>query len=344
MAEKEYRDLHSEMAQEVKLPIGGAIVIPPHRTDLIAGAGLVYKDLGIDWSEYLPEGELQQVNGVDLYDCVSNGSVEAVEVQLNAFLIEGLLSENAKNWLIENGYLVNGKFDLSERYIAKLSGTDPQWGNTWQNVADAIRHWGVVPESKWDSNVSSIGEFYKDVPQSVKDLGLEFLKWFDITYEIVSQGMPLNRETIAYHLKHAPLQVIGFVCSGWNTQNPVKSCPPGGGQHCTLLYSLGSYNVLDTYVIYLKTLTDDYPLNFAGKIIIKEKSMISLDLIKKWLQGFYQAVGWTWDSSAWSIQRQNAILKDPVTEGKNFGIATKNNLGQLSSGWKKILINIIEKM
>ena len=132
-----------------KLPIGGAIIIPPHRTDLIAGSvsELPWEDLDIKWGNFLPEGELQKVNGLDLYDCVSNGSVDGVGVQIDGLLSKGLISQYNLNWLIDNNYFENGRINLSERHIAKLSGTSPQWGNTWQNVADAIRHYGVVPET-----------------------------------------------------------------------------------------------------------------------------------------------------------------------------------------------------
>lgn len=116
-----------------------------------------------DWRPYLPVFEHQRKT-IETNACVSFGTLSALE------MIHNLL------WNIEPNY--------SDRFMAKISETDPNSGNTPKKVSEAIKNYGTVPEDDW-SFAEPLEEYYKDIPQSVKDIGKEWTKWYGFGYEWV---------------------------------------------------------------------------------------------------------------------------------------------------------------
>ena len=81
-----------------------------------------------DWRPYLPVFEHQRKK-IETNACVSFGTLSALE------MIHQLL------WQVEPNY--------SDRYLAKISKTDPAVGNTPKKVSKAVKDYGSVPEEDW---------------------------------------------------------------------------------------------------------------------------------------------------------------------------------------------------
>lgn len=133
----------------------------------------------------LPENETQHSVYMDTMACVTFASMNAYETLMNATLE----TNPHKDWLIEKGYVVNGKLNFSDRFIAVLSGTTRQ-GNTGQKVLQTIRENGLIPESMHPyprtqrTPVFDWDDYYNPelITQEMKDLGQEFLSRFETQY------------------------------------------------------------------------------------------------------------------------------------------------------------------
>jgi len=245
----------------------GVIIAPPAPTDYIAGVQSTI-DFEIvnptgDWTEYLPDNEMQIGTYFDTKACVSFSGNNTIETQLNR-------SKTEWQWLESNGYIENGRVNLSDRFLAKMSGTT-QDGNTLQKVCDTLRHAGAVPEKDWPyprlqrTPVFDWGDFYAEIPQEVINKGQQFLEKFEIQYEWV-------QDDFAKHLKQAPLQIAIGLCQPWDDNVAGCGIKPAG--HAIMLYGIDEgYKVLDQYEPYQKFLQPDYQIPWIMKIIIKPKNM-----------------------------------------------------------------------
>lgn len=239
----------------------------------IAGqeTGITYQEVNpsSDWSIYLPEKESQNFNGFDTSACVTFSATNCLEIQLNYMANNKLISDEVIAKMVELKYIENGKFNFSDRFTAKLSGTTPL-GNTLQNVWDSIRKDGLVPESLWPSaGHESWTSFYSEIPQEVKDFGKNILKYFDFKYEWIvtgNCGSP-DLDFLKYHLKQSPLQVAHPLC-GRDEVGQMKVCPAGVcmTQHATTIYNISSkIEDFDHYYPYL----NQYPLNYTFPWVMK---------------------------------------------------------------------------
>lgn len=282
-------------------------------TDWRVGA-ITYHDLGVDWTNYLPTNEKQSL-GFDTFGCVTFSALNVIETQINYLIKENKLPETHVKFLKENGYIdENNIVNFSDRFIAKLSGTTKE-GNTQNDVAYTIHKSGLIPESKYPFVANSFEEYYQTVPKDLINLGKKFLNYFDVSYEwSVIYGRTKNvYETIAFHLKQAPIQITSPVCPTWYS-GTVKSCPLDIPQHATVVYSeTNLYNILDQYEPFKKTLAKDYPVLYAMKIMPVVKQVFDvpelptlpsnptendksafLDRVLAWLKSLSQALSKGW--------------------------------------------------
>jgi hypothetical protein len=162
----------------------------------------------LDWQQYYSKGEWQLGLYFDSMACVSFSANKVVEAIMNYQIAKGIMSQESFAWLSDNGYLTHGLVNLSDRFLAKVSGTTRQ-GNSGDKVANALRHSGAVPEAVWPfpreqrTPVFDWNDFYSEIPQKVINLGLEFVKRFNIQYEFVNtSGNKDMKESLVY----APLQ------------------------------------------------------------------------------------------------------------------------------------------
>ena len=156
----------------------------------LVGASLPYEERNPsgNWSSWIPVGEWQRqrtINDVrDTMACVSFSALNSIETQIE--------------------FLTGLQVNFSDRFTAKMSGTTTS-GNYLYKVADSIRKDGLLVEEDWAWPENfSWDEYYKEIPQELKDKAKNILEAIDIKYEWI----PLNKAEILKHLKQSPLQTV----------------------------------------------------------------------------------------------------------------------------------------
>ncbi|NQS88354.1 hypothetical protein HQ584_00980 [Patescibacteria group bacterium] len=187
-----------------------------------------------DWQRYLPVMEQQNI----LFEpsaCVSFGITSALE------MIHNLL------WQVEPNY--------SDRYVAKISDTDPDAGNTPKKVSEAIREYGTVPEEDWPMT-KTLEEYYKDIPVSIKDIGEEWTENYGFGYEYT------DADKLKEALKRSP---VGCAVSAWEQNEAGEYVFFGQYNHwcvCVAFDEQDRMIVWDSYDSGLKTLEKGFPVGF----------------------------------------------------------------------------------
>ena len=125
----------------------GLFIEPPKGTDYVAGDGNLgseiinptgnWEPFIIDWEHQAPRFETNA--------CASFGWIDAVQALKKHF--DG------------------GQFNLSDRFLAKISGTDPKRGNSPQKVAQTFReNWSCLEEDWPMEGINTIEDYYKNPP------------------------------------------------------------------------------------------------------------------------------------------------------------------------------------
>lgn len=183
-----------------------------------------------DWRLYLPLGEEQARGNTETMSCVSHSACNAIEIivlLLNTLDEMGQANEEQKGIVQvfkHFGILrqVDGvwRANSSDRYVAKMSGTGYN-GNTLKAVADAIRHYGLIPDEKW-SFVEGWNNYYSEVPLNLQNAGIKLSDYIDFNYEWASNTILLDS------LQYAPTQNSVFAWNGtrdgvyYRVENPLN--------------------------------------------------------------------------------------------------------------------------
>lgn len=240
------------------VPQSGYIPEEPSSEDYLAGT--LPHEIRLEsgkWEEYLPDGERQSNPFVfDTMSCVTFACLNSLETQLRLLT----LPEEHKKFLFDNGYYKDGKINFSDKFTAIISKTT-QRGNTYRNVADAIKSFGLIPETLLPFKNEQSWEEYHNPAQITLDhktLGWDFLEFFDIGFEVTLSNTNDKeidrdeRDDIEFHLKHAPL-IISI---------------PNPGTHAVMLPSF--YNIFDTYEPFYKPGKKN--IHFVYKLVITPKT------------------------------------------------------------------------
>lgn len=284
------------------LPVLGA---RPIERDYVAGvlSGIPYEVRLADgrWLLYRSQGEQQHSVYMDSMGCVSFSFNNGVEENINWHNSEGRLSEEVIKRLLPDVedqkkfrlfFNANGQADLSDRALAKLSGTTMQ-GNTMSKVARKGRNI-AIPETVWPypveqrTPVFDWDDFYSDIPQDIVD---EYSRVFFSVFTIRTEFIPANFESIAYHLKQGPVQIAAGWCPGWGTERPITACDKHN-QHATLIDGItdGNYNDFDHYKPFDKLLAPDYNIDGALKIIVDINQPITQPIMQVKENYLYQLI------------------------------------------------------
>ena len=198
-----------------------------------------------DWRPYLPQLEHQRKK-IETQACVSFGTLSALE------MIHKLL------YFVEPNY--------SDRFIAKMSETDPNGGNTPKKVSETIKHAGTIPEMDYPF-ADSLGEYYQDVPSTLKYLGKVWLGKYGFGYEWVAKDK----------LKEAlPRSPVGCAVNAWNQNEKGEYIRLGSSNHWCVLVAYDEADrpvIWDSYDEGLKTLEKDYELDFPQMYVLKKKEI-----------------------------------------------------------------------
>lgn len=226
-----------------------------------------------NWEQYLPETEKQYSTKVDFLDCVTmSGPDHCIATQLNYLLKTNQLSDEAVNFFQDEGYIKNGLFSLSSRFNAKMNGTDKLKGQYLYAAADHVKNEGILPEMDWPTTDDmSWDEFYKEIPQPLKDKAKKSKLYIDIKYQFV------NDDQIPTQIKIAPIQIATQICPGWDSGNVVQKCSGLPLAHATMLYGYdanGNFKDFDHYWPYKQILEKNYELPHNLQYVVKTKNLL----------------------------------------------------------------------
>lgn len=222
-----------------------------------------------NWKQWMTDDELQKQNNFESMSCVSQSAINTIQAQLNWLLNHGM-SDAGKSFLYNNGYIIDGKIQISKRHVAIMSNTSPD-GNYFTTVGDAIRlhkdgnGYGLIPESMLPFDGANSWTTYYDktkITDAMLALGREFLNYFQVNYHwLYTEGDGTSYEQRrAIRLEH------------------LKQCPEWVGMngHATIDY-MGVNKVKwvkkDSYSPFDKIMAWEYDPPFAMGLIIDNKPM-----------------------------------------------------------------------
>lgn len=234
--------------------------------DFMAGANspiiLEPRNTTLNWLPFCGTPEKQSFPWGDTMGCVSFSAVHhCAAPQLNWALANNLLPKAALDFFTHNGYIIDGtSFNLSERFTVVKSDTSLD-GNSAQNVLQAIRKFGIVPEGACPNTLPASREAYFTVSSEAIRLGQESLKY-------ISWGWQGILEPTKY-LVQAPIMGFLPVCPGWGSDDPVKGCTQPM-QHAIGIFQPSDPNIhiLDTYAPFTKQLAPNYPIPALFQLVM----------------------------------------------------------------------------
>lgn len=259
----------------------GFIAQDPRETDFIAGSSSVVPlnhPTG-DWFNSLPSDERQSGVYFDSMACVTFSAINVIETQINWMVQTGKIPPATLKSMQDLGYFKDGVVNFSDRFIAKVSGTT-RVGNYLVAVWDAIRKYGLIPESDWTFNPAQRtpafdwDDYYAPIPQALLDKGLKFLELFDVSYEWLVTGGQATPKQFKEWLKGGPIQIASSTCPGWN-DGTVAACDRAVN-HATMVYNVSDsgISIFDQYAPFSKTLANDYKIPYAMRGVVSVKSSI----------------------------------------------------------------------
>lgn len=229
----------------------------------------------LDWSPYLPDGELQYDTLQDFMNCVTFSAIHVIETQVNKDINDGKYKQEALDYFESAGYLEDGKFRCSVRYSSTMNGTTKQ-GQYMSVAGEGIRTHDknpelahgllpnkdlpMLPNMTWE-------EYYAPITADLILKAKKIYDYMDITYNWVDQY------NIPDALLNAPIQVATAVCPVWEVDTPIKACG-GACAHCTAVYGEDlnqNYLIRDHYLPYDKKLASNYHIFSAMQYVVLPK-------------------------------------------------------------------------
>lgn len=236
-------------------PGHGLLIEPLKPEDYVFGgatklAGEVINPDG-DWLPYLPKFE-HQAPLFETNSCASHGT-------LNAF--EGL-----------HKHLYGIELNLSDRMLAKGSGTNPAQGNTPQKVAEWFRkNWSAFDEDWAMAGVTTVDEYYKEFPDLLYSKAAIVKGEDEFGYEAITNPTRLR-------LKEALTK--GAVCMSvalLQDENSLWYKPAGWrDSHWVWLVQIkenGNYRIFDSYEPSIKEIRADFIPEVAYRYALNERAV-----------------------------------------------------------------------
>lgn len=227
--------------------------------------------------KYLPKGEVQR--GLeDFMDCASRGPLNIIETKLNYLVQNDLLPQETIEWLADNDYLTESGVELSDAFIAILSGTTDK-GNSMKAPINAIHEFGVIPKRMLPALPSMTFADYHDpnrITWQMRKMGQDFKSRIKINYEQVKW------QDYDVLLKEDLLSIAGFA---WtypvDGEYPKTEATPN---HVFIDIAHPLHTIFDNYIDsvdgdFIKKLVYDY--NFLGYGYRMYLSLGKLNEIKK---------------------------------------------------------------
>lgn len=218
-------------------------------TDFITGASpLDIPEVmpSADWTNYVPTGEKQYKYATfDTFSCTTFSFLNEIETWVNWHKANNHFTQKQIETMNSLGFFADGKFNCSDRFTAITSGTMSN-GNYFQNVGDAVRNKGLLPESLLPFGGNSQVEYLDKtlITPEMTAKALKILDILDISYEWTDVA------TIPNSLK----------------QCPIWGAIPEQASHAIEQVNKDSY--FDSYEPYIKPIP---VVKYAMKVIVKVK-------------------------------------------------------------------------
>lgn len=219
-----------------------------------------------DWLPYVPVFE-HQAPGYETNGCTNFGTNNAIELL--------------------NKYTFGDELNLSDRFSAKGSGTDPNKGNYPNKVADFMRHNWSVMEPEWATeHAKTLDEFYKPIPPELFTLAKKRMN--DFGYVLEYEYVQPTKENLKAALT---MGAVCMSCTIWPDAEGLYYRPNGWRDtHWLTLLKIrdnGNYVVLDSYSPFIKEIRADFVSEYAMRYELNPE-VISLfkrllEALKRWL-------------------------------------------------------------
>jgi len=184
---------------------------------------------------------------------------------LETFGCTGYALKNIKEMLRINkwGQVINE----SDRFLNKISGTGRN-GNTFSRVLKAEKNYGWVKESEysWDRTKFNWNEYYKTIPQEIRDRALINSKKELFGYDSVWA----TKSMIIEALKYSPLYVglYAWYRKGmfyYSVANP---------NHASVIINRNQFMCYDSYDPYIKNLDEGFKIYYVKRIYLERADQV----------------------------------------------------------------------
>lgn len=243
----------------------------PNNWTVGSESGVIYTVvMNMGWSDYDPGFENQAAGGFDDMSCVTHSLLNVIRTQLNFLITQ---DAHIHQILQQKGYInAQGKVDFDDQFIAIVSGTTPQ-GNDGSKVIAAVKNIGLVPAGTINKRGTNVNQYLDSslVTDAMRAQASTF--WSDLGLVLLYEWIPVQTSglpaLLAYHVKQAPLQLYVNICPGYNSSNPINSCPIAPPQHAIQLPEVDTlYRIFDSEVPNLKNLVETYPISACLKAVV----------------------------------------------------------------------------
>lgn len=238
------------------------VLLGQQKTDWILGANspldLKVRVKDKNWKPFTSQHEIQiyNVGYNDSYDtslCTQYAATDVIEHIINWDLLNGKVPVSVRDFLTKEGYLVNGRLEISERLGGANSEMTPR-GTFLYKAANAIRNLGIVPQfrlelaSNFNDNINPLL-----IPQDVYNLGLKSKEYITINWNWV------NKSQVSQVLKDSPLMATVRYANGSGILKP-------NGVHNHAIMVAGEtdeyYKIDDSYFEQYKKYDKNFVANF----------------------------------------------------------------------------------
>lgn len=239
----------------------------------------------IEWrAAYLPNGEIQN-KGDEKMDCATRSPINKLETDFTYGIRNHLFSKENEQWLYDKGYIIDGKVEFSDVFIAILSNTTEE-GNSLIAPLDAIKQYGLIPKRLLTQLEGFEENYNKDrVTNFLKNLGSDFKNRFKIRYERATEN------------QFKDILLKDSICTaGYAWSKPIDGEYPRVPKipnHAFLVFK-PEYYIFDNYIDvvdgdFIKKLKPDYDFtNIGYRVYVYKENMVYFNKqtnpLKNWLQ------------------------------------------------------------
>jgi len=222
-----------------------------------------------DWRPYRSAGEQQKrANSSETMACTIYSTLNVCETIMNRMkvMVDNKEADEETQELVKIfkhfDFYEDDEANLSDPFTAKMSGTSYR-GNTFNNVFNSIRNDGLIAEKFWATPEQySWNEYYKDIPQAIKDKAKRFTNYVEVKYERINASQ-FNQTKI-----YSPNTTSVYAGAGWNN----ASIKPRATQRHNHAVDNDAFEdrqydlIFDSYLPYEKKVSWNYGLG-SGRIV-----------------------------------------------------------------------------